>query len=413
MSQLIGLSKIENINDSSVSNIHLSFDQDLFSNYLEPNQNDIFDTRRFSLQPRNCQVLNTATPKVMRSSTPICSRSKMTPRVNSERLIPKSTFRSLSQKNCSQKKLVKKVENLEKKQELWRERANVWDKERKTYKKALDNVNFIQVNPAVFYKNQLESWKAKSYLKKVSEDLSNNPVQELRNIFEWICAQPDSVPFKSIKLSFNAIASKIDQIEELFENSGSSAVQELSSQNEKLNEQLVKIEKKLEEKVQDLKNFKLEVQDLQQALTLKDEEIKTLNEGKEGSKQVDSNEYIRLESELEEKSYEIIIIKTENKRLASDLAQSHKSNEFYIKTIDELKEKLKNSRIEAASKTSREKENFSMSHKSSPQCESSTQTTSSSRLPKKRIPKRNPELQDFIFYTSCMASAIEALIDSR
>jgi hypothetical protein len=141
MSQLVGLSQIENnMNESSISHIHLSFDQDLFSNYLEPNQNDIFDTRRFSLQPRNSQVLNTATPKGLRSSTPNGNRSKMTSRINSERVIPKSTFRSSSQKTSSQSKLVKKVENLEKKQELWKERANVWDKERRTYKKALENV---------------------------------------------------------------------------------------------------------------------------------------------------------------------------------------------------------------------------------------------------------------------------------
>lgn len=144
MSKLSNLSQVDNtLIESSISHIRLSFDQDMFSNYLEPNQNDIFDTRRFSLQPKTTEKINTATPKGPRSTTPGCNRSKMTTHLNSARVVSKSTFRIPSPNLRSQSKLTKKVENLEKKEEMWRERATVWEKERKTYQKALSSVTII------------------------------------------------------------------------------------------------------------------------------------------------------------------------------------------------------------------------------------------------------------------------------
>ena len=141
MDQLGNVSQIENnLLNSSASQIHLSFDHDMFSNYLEPNQNDIFDTRRFTLQQRNSGFLNPATPKVQRHSTPARCKSKASSRATSAKLISRCAYKLISPVPGSQGKLIKRVENLEKKQELWRERATVWEKERRSYKKAIDNV---------------------------------------------------------------------------------------------------------------------------------------------------------------------------------------------------------------------------------------------------------------------------------
>lgn len=45
-----------------------------------------------------------------------------------------------AKKNAEPEILEKKVENLEKKQVLWKERNQVWDKQKKNYEKALQNV---------------------------------------------------------------------------------------------------------------------------------------------------------------------------------------------------------------------------------------------------------------------------------
>lgn len=420
MSHINNSSQVENtMIESSISHIHLSFDQDMFSNYLEPNQNDIFDTRRFSLQPKNLQKINTATPTGPRSTTPGCNRSKMTNHLNSARVVSKSTFRIPSPKPRSQSKLTKKVENLEKKEEMWKERATVWEKERKTYRKALNSVRFMQANPSQFYKSQVETWKANNFLKKVSEDLSNNPLQELKNVFEWILNQPDSVPFKSIKLSFVTIANKLQEIELMLDGPEvNDAMQELNQQNQKLSSHLTEIEQKLLKKSADLEKLEGDFKALQLILDEKDEEIRKICENREEFRRIGESEcldtvIVKLESELEAKNYEVIMTSTENKRLASDLMHSNKSNELYIKTIDELKEKLKNARQEVVSRTEREKENFRILQKTSRLCESATQTGTGLRAPKKKPERKSPGLQDFINFTSCMASAIEALLENR
>lgn len=136
MSQIGSLSKIsKDLIDYS------SYEHDIFSNYLEPQQNDLFDTRRFSLQNVKLEDLKTATPKMERNSSPARFLRKFSVRANSAKLISKSLYKGNGEAVASQGKLVKKVENLEKKQELWKERANVWEKERKHYQKAITSVS--------------------------------------------------------------------------------------------------------------------------------------------------------------------------------------------------------------------------------------------------------------------------------
>lgn len=262
----------------------------------------------------------------------------------------------------------------------------------------------------------MESWKTTNFLRKVSEDLSNNPIQELKNIFDWIQNQPDNVPFKSIKLSFSTIACKLQEIEEMLSSPKiNNMVDELNEKNQKLSIFLSEIEEKLSRKSGDLEKLEKELKVLQQTLDEKDEEIRRISEDKLGNTELIPNDLtiIKLESELEAKNYEVIMKTTENKRLANDLMHSNKSNEFYIKTIDELKDKLKHARQDVLNRTEREseKENLRTLPKTPRFNESGTQTATGLRIPKKKPPRKG--LQDFISFTSCMASAIEALLDSR
>lgn len=142
MSNITDLSKIEKSFMNSCSEARLSCEQETFSNYLEPQSNDIFDTRRFSLQEKNSGISKTATPKACRK-TSIGQSNKITNRANSVKLMTKCFYRVSPEVPYSNVKLVKRVENLEKKQELWKERANVWEKERKNFKKTINNVKFI------------------------------------------------------------------------------------------------------------------------------------------------------------------------------------------------------------------------------------------------------------------------------
>ena len=117
MSQIMNMSDIEqNILECSCSEPHNLFQQETFSNYLEPSANDVFDTRRFALKHRNSEVIKTATPKMARNSSSI--GRKISGRSNSAKLISNSLYKLPSENRSSHGKLAKKVENLEKKEEL-------------------------------------------------------------------------------------------------------------------------------------------------------------------------------------------------------------------------------------------------------------------------------------------------------
>ena len=141
MSQITNLSKIESNLIDSCSELQTSYDQEIFTNYLEPQGHDIFDTRRFTLHHKSSNNIKTATPKAGRNSSPARLIRNFSARATSAKLISKCLYHTPGSIANSSGKLVKRVENLEKKQELWKERAIVWDKERKSYQKTLTNVN--------------------------------------------------------------------------------------------------------------------------------------------------------------------------------------------------------------------------------------------------------------------------------
>lgn len=427
MSQIANLSKIEkSVCESSYSRVNLSMEDDIFTNYLEPQGNDIYDTRRFNLKKRNSQILNTATPKVQRSSTPGCKKISISSRTNSAKHISKCFYRACPPLQGSEGRLLKRVENLEKKQEQWKERASVWDKERRSYQKAIENVSTIKISgdPVSYYKNQLEVWRNSKFLNKISESTKISPMQEVKNLFEWMNSQPESTPFKSIKLSFPTIAAKLVALDNYVnslhcptENSEITvALKDLSEKNNQLGDSLQEIEQELKSKIQALQQLQEDIEDLRARLKNKDIETSELkeennrlnmqiNEMKNADKKSDMRKIIELNSEVEQKEYEIIIQNTENTRLIQSLDQMQKANEMYMHTIDELKEKVKNLRIECYMKN----ENSEEIVKNTVDRETQTLT-----LPKhKKRPSalsRKQRTNEFIAYTSCMASAIEALL---
>ncbi|OMJ65697.1 hypothetical protein SteCoe_37765 [Stentor coeruleus] len=422
MSQIANLSKIEkSVCESSCSRANLSMEDDIFTNYLEPQGNEIFDTRRFNLKKRNSQILNTATPKVQRSSTPGCKKISISSRTNSAKNISKCFYRICPSIQGSKGILSKRVENLEKKQEQWKERASVWEKERRSYQKAIEN---ISSDPTRYYKNQLEVWKSSKFLNKISESTKIDPMQEVKNLFDWMNSQPESTPFKSIKLSFPNIAAKLEALDNYVnslhfpsENNEITVVlKDLSEKNNHLAESLQEIEQELKSKIQALQQLQEGIEDLR--IRLKNKDIETnelkeennrlnlqINEMKNADKKSDMRKIIELTSEIEQKEYEIIIKNTENSRLVQSLDQMQKANEMYMHTIDELKEKVKNLRIECYMKNENCEEQFNKT------LDKETQTLT---LPKhKKRPSAVSRMQrtnEFIAYTSCMASAIEALL---
>jgi hypothetical protein len=120
--------------------LEVSYDQDNLSSYLEPEANDVFDTRRFTPHASNSHLKN-STPKERRSQSPATIKNSSL-RPNSARLVSKCLYKLIGEIPKSHGHLSKRIENLEKKQDQWRERAHVWNKQRKTLKNALENVKF-------------------------------------------------------------------------------------------------------------------------------------------------------------------------------------------------------------------------------------------------------------------------------
>ena len=116
-----------------------SYEQEPLSNYLDQQSHDVFDTRRFT--PRNShEKVKTATPKDKRSQSPGSCKKSASVRPSSAKLINKCLYRLIGDTPKCNGNLSKRIENLEKKQDLWKERAHVWEKEKKTYQVAMESV---------------------------------------------------------------------------------------------------------------------------------------------------------------------------------------------------------------------------------------------------------------------------------
>lgn len=268
-----------------------------------------------------------------------------------------------------------------------------------------------------------------------------NPVQELKTLLEWIASQPESTPFRHVKTPLLQYYSKINSLENLIQtksNDLDSILQDLSDRNEKLSSALQVIEAELKQKSEGLIALQEKIECLNMTLIEKEYqilEIKGINQ--QLQLQVPENslnlrKVIELQSEIEGKVYEVLTLNTENKRLHQNLELSQTANNSYIKTIEELREKLKSLRIEyheeKISKGYYEVKGFECNnidhycycgkHCNFIDKVTADATTQTFFKPKHRKRQsgemqRQTKVHEFIAYTSCMASAIEEFIITR
>jgi hypothetical protein len=82
-----------------------------------------------------------ATPKVKRSQSPDSNQKNLT-RPGSASLINKCLYRLIGEVPKCHGKLSRKAENLEKNQEKWKIKAQAWNREKRGYIQAIENVIF-------------------------------------------------------------------------------------------------------------------------------------------------------------------------------------------------------------------------------------------------------------------------------
>ena len=189
-----------------------------------------------------------------------------------------------------------------------------------------------------------------------------SPIQEIKNFFEWINSQSDSTPFKAIKLATNQFIIKLDKLEislkKTDNNEYKNILDELSMKNENLSISLFELEKELKYKSEGLKTFQEKIDELSNKLTQKENEVRdsldlsnqlqlTITQIQSSGNNACEQKIVELESEIEEKSYEILMLNTENKRLMQTIEQNQIANQSYIATIEDLKGKLRSVRIES------------------------------------------------------------------
>lgn len=251
-----------------------------------------------------------------------------------------------------------------------------------------------------------------------------DPIEELKSFFEWVNSQPDSTPFKSIKLATTQYLTKLAKLESFIASKSSKEydnfneiLQELSGKNQQLSSNLTQIEAELEEKSENLSKLQRKIQQLAFELAEKEAELDCKQMEKIRNAD-EKRKIVELLSEIESKSYEILVLTTENQGLSSGLKQAQSSNLAYIEAIEDLKQKLKMMRL----KDGKSHENTLRRRNSSgiPLESLISEGSDSGKKPfpvKKHLgrPKRSPGNQlinkDFLAFTSCLASAVEALIN--
>ena len=270
-----------------------------------------------------------------------------------------------------------------------------------------------------------------------------SPIQEIKNFFEWINSQSDSTPFKAIKLATNQFIIKLDKLEislkKTDNNEYKNILDELSMKNENLSISLFELEKELKYKSEGLKTFQEKIDELSNKLTQKENEVRdsldlsnqlqlTITQIQSSGNNACEQKIVELESEIEEKSYEILMLNTENKRLMQTIEQNQIANQSYIATIEDLKGKLRSVRIESykdtkgyTNRTQTERNYiekvpvFNAESEKKKKKESFCISTQTLMIPKHKKKSsydlcRVSRMEDFISYTTCMASAIEALL---
>ena len=313
---------------------------------------------------------------------------------------------------------------------------NIENKENIKTKENIENIeNIKNIKNKDFY-----DYKTNKNFKDFKENF--NPFEELKKLFEFINSQPETTSIKNIKIYLNQICGKIEFLEEFVNKTSDSlnfrqTLQDLSDQNTTLSKSLQKIEKEIKAKNEGLTLLQEKIQFLEFSLIEKETEMQELTKVNTQLKEAvssmqlleyksNSRKIIELESELEEKSYEIIVLHTENKRLGQNFEQSESANKVHLNIIEDLKEKLKALRIENYEKfeknicqnppKSSESKDSSNSTETLPKEKASvyTQTLTFSKHKKRQSSdtSKPTTIQDLLSYSSCMASALEAFLTS-
>lgn len=82
------------------------------------------------------------TPRGKRAVSPIEGQRNFSVRPSSAKLISRCLYKIIGDTPKCHGNIMRKIDNLEKKQEMWRERAQVWDREKRNYQMTLECVFF-------------------------------------------------------------------------------------------------------------------------------------------------------------------------------------------------------------------------------------------------------------------------------
>ncbi|CAG9336001.1 unnamed protein product [Blepharisma stoltei] len=368
MSQIIRGNTLILSESDQESHMNLSINYEAFDTFMEPNSADVKDTRRFT--PNQSKVFSRVTPKSTRSFSPSFivkhSSEKTSPAVRSR----SRCHRKPSPPQMSEQDLNKKIEHLEKQQKMWKERALVWDKEKRFLLKQLEN-SFPQ-DPSGYYRHHLKQWQVSqdSYLKRVSEysgkseDYNNESsvkikLEEIKKLLLWISIQKDENSLKYIKIAVNEELEKLKtftvdesltkdpnlptfEFEKSIEDFSTSKIEantktawndfnrknaelneyigELESENKKIKEFLKDLQYKNENLSQDCNTKKKKIEELLNISSAMQKELKTNKKENQDLK----NALISLETEIEAVSRDLREKESENLMLKSVKNDKHK-----------------------------------------------------------------------------------------
>lgn len=340
-----------------------------------------------------------ATPKNKRSNSPDSLQKTLT-RPGSACLINKCLYRLLGEPARCHGNLSRKAELLEKKQDKWKEKAQAWEKEKKSYCSALENVSFTQLskNSADYYKEHLQNWNDSRNMKETEG--------HLEAVIDWIRRQDEGVLMRIREV----VAEKFEKMDSEKTETMDECLKELADKNEQMSKALFQIESELKTKAEGVQILKSKLERLKSELNEKESDLseeKTKNEVllQKISELKNDFHLNDLKEELENKDLEIMLLKTQNTQLQCSILQFQQSNEVYIKTIEDLTKKLQNVRITNYADDDKSFEALS----SLEELESFDEEIINSIS----VHHENQENGEFIQYFQCMALALEEVLTNQ
>jgi hypothetical protein len=375
-----------------------------------------------------------ATPKNKSSHSPTDLAKSSIARPNSANLITKCLYRMIGDSHKCHGNVAKKLESLEKDQDQWRERAAQWEKEKKSYKSALENAASFRhpSSDATFYKEYLTSWSESRKLHKITELTEKASFENLPSLIDWINKQPDECTVGQLKEALNnrnSISNELDnssiQVQSI-EKSPDNYLKELIEKNEELSTSLMQFEEELKNKAAGLDGLKASIVKLKKELAEKEAalvEEKTLNEALVGKinelsatgEMRGTRRVVQLQNEIENKELEVVVLKTRNAQLENSLDQYRESNEVYLKTIEELKEKLHLMRLDRCEGGEKEEDWFGSEELisiedlgSDAELEKASVGIQTENVEEKMIGNERGKLD--LRHLTCMATAVEEVL---